>query len=281
MWTTAKRLAWRSILAAWLAIVGCALVAGGVAQAETGTVMADGLRLRSDMWGQVLGSLPAGAWVRINARATDPDGDAWYYVTTARGSLGWVYAGYVTSARDARARVGIQVGHWRYQDADYPLNLDAGAVASGLTESEVNLAIALVLSRRLSARGYTVDLLPTRVPIGYRADAVVAIHADSGPSHVRGFFVDRPPRSPVAAAEAALARYLIASHSRWTGIPYVPRSTVDSRLYYAFRDVHPMTPIVLIETGCLTNAADRAIIAGRPDLVADGLTEGIDAFLSR
>lgn len=270
----------RAFLATCAAAVANGLRPPASAHAEAARVTAESLRLRSYPWGQVIGSLPGGASVRVNARAWDEDGVLWYYVTTGAGSVGWVHGSYVAPDRDAWARVGIQAGHWRYQEADYPLNVQPGTVTPDYTEVEVNLAIALVLSRRLAARGIAVDLLPTAVPTGYRADAVVAIHSDAGASYVRGFFVDRPFRSPVAAAEAALARLIIASYSRWTGIPYVQRSTDASRDYYAYRLVDPLTPIVLIETGCLTNAADRAIIAGRPGLVADALAGPIAAFLS-
>lgn len=278
---TAVRRVGKGLLVAGLVLIGSLLLPGGVAHAETGTVTSGGLRIRDAMWGTVIGSLPTGSQVRINARARDPEGNGWYYVTTANGSVGWVYAEYVRNAGDAQARVGIQAGHWRYKEAAYPLNVDPGSVLPGFTEEETNLTIALILSRRLSAREIAVDLLPTTIPPGYKADAVVSIHSDAGPSYVRGFFVDRPPRSPVAAAEAALARELIASHARTTGIPYIRRSTEDSRNYYGFRAVDAMTPIVLIEVGCLTNAEDRAIIAGRPAVVADALAPAIASFLFR
>jgi len=277
--TLVSSLGWRCVVVALLSIGALALSPVPAARADSGVVTTDSLRLRDDLWGSVVGSLPQGAQVRINARAWDQEGATWYYVTTGGGALGWVYGEYVSRTRDAWARVGLQAGHWRYQEAEYPLNEEPGASAAGFAERDVNLAIALTLSRRLSVRGIAVDLLPTAVPPGYQADAVVAIHADSGPSYVRGFFVDRPFRSPVAGAEAALAQQLIASHARWTGIPYVPRSTEDSRSYYGFRAVDPQTPMVLIETGCLTNPADRAIIAGRPDLVADALAGGIETYL--
>jgi len=269
------------LVALVLVTVTCAALGpAGVARAESGTVTAHGLRLRSGIWGPVIAILPAGTSVRINARTRDQAGSPWYYVTTAGGSLGWLYAGYVAPRPDARARVGIQVGHWRCQEAGYPLNLHPGTELPGLSEVRTNLKIALALSRRLSARGVAVDLLPAAIPPGYRADAVVCIHADAGPSHVRGFFVDRPSRSPVARAEAALAHALVVSYAHATGIPYVNRSTPNSRRYYGFRAVDPMTPIVLVETGCLTNPQDRAVIDDRPDLVADALAAGIDSFLS-
>jgi hypothetical protein len=242
-----------------------------VARAETGVVTDNGVRMRAEPWGQAVGAISDGAKVQINARARDAQGDPWYYVTTGSGGLGWVYGDFITVTSSARARVGLQVGHWRYREAGYPLNLDSGSVLSGATEIQTNLGITLALSRRLSARGIAVDILPTVIPEGYKADAVVAIHSDAGPSYVRGFFVDQPRRSPVAERETVLANGLVRSMSRLTDIPYVLRRTDDSRNYYGFRAVDAMTPMVLIETGCLTNAADRQIIVGQPGLVADAL----------
>jgi hypothetical protein len=268
-------------LAILLALGFAAWSSPAVARAETGVVTDGGVRLRAGPWGTVVGAVGDGARVQVNARISDAWDARWYYVTTGSGGLGWVHADFVTLTSAPRARVGLQVGHWRYLEADYPLNRDSGSILDGATEIETNLGIALALSRRLSARGIAVDLLPTVIPSGYRADAVVAIHSDAGPSHVRGFFVDRPRRSPVVQREAALANGLKQGMIRLTGIPYVLRSTEDSRDYYGFRAVDAMTPIVLIETGCLTNAADRAIIAGQPGLVADALAGPISDLVLR
>ena len=276
----AAKLTRRGLLVGALAGASLALFPARAARASDGTVSIDGLRIRDDLWGSVITSLSAGAWVRINAYSRDQGGAPWYYVTTENGTLGWVSGKFVDVTPTAWARVGVQAGHWRYQEAGYPLNTEPGGRAAGWTELDVNLTIAEILSRRLSARGIAVDLLPTEIPDGYSADAVVAIHADVGPGGVRGFFVDRAPRSPIASAEASLARIVTMSHSYWTGIPYVPRPTANSSHYYGFRAVDPRTPMVLIEVGCLTNARDRAIIAGRPGLVADGLAGAIDQFVS-
>lgn len=57
------------------------------------------------------------------------------------------------------------------------------------------------------------------------------------------------------------------------------------RGYYAFNwyrydhAIHPMTPAVIVETGFLTNAADRALIVDDPGRVAQGITKGILKFL--
>jgi N-acetylmuramoyl-L-alanine amidase len=57
------------------------------------------------------------------------------------------------------------------------------------------------------------------------------------------------------------------------------------RGYYAFnyrRHEHAVaktTPAVIVEMGFLTNAADRALMLGRPDRVATGIANGITRYL--
>ena len=55
--------------------------------------------------------------------------------------------------------------------------------------------------------------------------------------------------------------------------------------YYAFNwrrydhAVHPMVPAVIVETGFLTNAQDRALLVNESERVAEGIANGIVAFL--
>lgn len=229
-------------------------VAAGIA----GGLAAERVRWRADETGQVV------AWVLGLGKATQ------YEIAITRVPEG-----------PAR-RVGLQVGHWRNWEAGYPLSANSGASGGGKTEAEVNLAIAQETAKLLRQMGYAVDILPTVIPKGYTADAVVAIHADgsSNPSR-RGFFTDRPATSQAAAAEAVLARLIDEEYAAATGLTYVYRGTVNSRYYYGYSRVAPKTPMVLIETGFLSSPADREVIVGRPDLCARGIANGIDRFLRR
>jgi len=215
---------------------------------------------------------------RVRWRA-DGDGEVTAWVCSYGSGTAFTLA--VRAVADAPGkRVGLQVGHYRNWEAPYPYNVNSGASGGGKSEAEVNLAIAQATAAILRADGYVVDILPTALPQGYRADAVVAIHADgsSDPSR-RGFFTDRPAKSPVAAAEARLSRLIDQEYAAATGLNYVYRSTVDSRYYYGYYKVTPDTPMVLIETGFLTSPADRQVIVAQPEVSARGIADGIERFL--
>jgi len=287
--------------------------------AEEGIVVADQVRLRDDVWGRQVGLLRDGQSVTIQSTKPDAKGETWYLVKTGE-ETGWVSGAYVRpepSSRSGRSEtassatdstnyasfirsvlslgvwqapanvagrtVGVQVGHWRNSEAGYPYNTQSGSSWGGHVESEVNLAIAQRIAARLSALGCKVDLLPTVIPSGYRADVVVAVHADGGPSSRRGFFADRSAdnaRVPLSTAESRLVSLLDQEYGASTGIPYVYRGTVDSRYYYGYYYVSHETPMALIETGFLTNAEDRKVILDQPDLAARGIAEAIELFLA-
>ena len=175
-------------------------------------------------------------------------------------------------------RIGLQAGHWRADEAPAPYNAQLGSSGGGKTEAEVNLAIAEAAARVLRAVGYTVDILPTAIPQGYQADLVVAIHADGGPSERRGFFVDHSSRQATVADETRLAKTLTDAYAA-VGIPNVYRGTVNSQRYYGYYSVDAHTPMVLIETGFLTNPLDQQVLIGDPERVGAAIAQGIVTFL--
>jgi N-acetylmuramoyl-L-alanine amidase len=171
-------------------------------------------------------------------------------------------------------RVGIVAGHSGY---------DPGAVCpDGLTEAEVNMAVARIVVESLQQLGYQVDLLEefdARLT-GYRADALVSIHADScevpGAS---GFKVARVTHSAIPEAEDRLVECLYREYEATTGLPRHPNSITDNMTnYHAFHEIHSLTPGAIIETGFLLE--DHAWIVRRPRLVAHGIVNGVLCFLS-
>src|SRR5262245_41056855 len=76
-------------------------------------------------------------------------------------------------------RVGLQAGHWRTEEIPSELRgLGPGASAGGKAEWEVNLDIAERTAAILRAYGVEVDIIPTTLPIEYKAHAFLSIHAD-------------------------------------------------------------------------------------------------------
>ncbi|MCL5962499.1 MAG: N-acetylmuramoyl-L-alanine amidase [Chloroflexi bacterium] len=243
-------------------------------------VTTDTLRLRADMWGPIVDVFGPETPVEIYARSWAPDGTMWYYVGDSDGKTGWMFGDFVKTEPIYAHKVGLQVGHWRREEASYPFNASPGSSGGGLGEAEMNLITAKSVARHLSVRGVRVDLLPTVIPKGYKADAVVAIHADGGPSSRRGFFVDRPAQSRVAGLEAQLSNAIVKEYRSASDIPYVYRGTPNSQYYYGYYDVESSTPMVLIETGFLSNDADRRILIDRTEDTGAAITNGIMEFLN-
>ena len=181
-------------------------------------------------------------------------------------------------ARLAGRRIGIQAGHYRCEELPPPLKTQTGATGRGLREAQVTLPIAEEAAKVLRAAGAQVDVLPSGIPRGYRADLVVAVHTDGGPADRRGYFVDFSSRAATQAAEQALAKRITDAY-RDLEIPHVFRGTANSRYYYGYSSVAASTPMVLIETGFLTNAQDQKVIIDRPADVGSRIAKGILDYL--
>jgi len=171
-----------------------------------------------------------------------------------------------------RATVGLLAGHWQN---------DSGAVCDdGLTEAEVNLAIARATADNLRSRGIDVEVLPefdSRLN-GFSARAFVAIHADSCVA-LSGFKIARMSHSDDPEAEDRLVQHLYQSYAEATGLqPHMDTITEDMRQYHALRRISPDTPGAIIETGFL--GGDRYLLTEQQDRVAAGIAEGIAAFLA-
>lgn len=189
---------------------------------------------------------------------------------------------------DGPLRVGLQAGHWKAAEAPdelEKLRVNTGTSAAGITEWEVNLKIAEETKKILEKAGMVVDLLPATIPPDYWADAFVAIHADGNlDTSASGYKVAPPYRDRTGKAEA-LSALLAETYERVTGLPADPNITRNMRGYYAFNwrkyqhSLHPMTPAVILETGFLTNARDRALIARTPERSARAIAEAVQRFL--
>jgi N-acetylmuramoyl-L-alanine amidase len=169
--------------------------------------------------------------------------------------------------------VGIVAGHSGY---------DSGAVCpDGWTEADVNMAVAREVVDLLVRKGYHVDLLQEfdeRLD-GYKADALVSIHADScDVPGVSGFKVARVTDSAIPQAEDRLVTCLYQSYEATTGLPRHDSSVTDNMTnYHAFREIDKSTPGAIIEVGFLLD--DRDILTQRPKLVARGVAAGALCFL--
>lgn len=180
----------------------------------------------------------------------------------------------VTPTPRSRPLVGIVAGH---------SGNDSGAVcADGLTERTVNETVAAYVQQYLIAKGYDVDVLQEfddRLN-GYRASAIVSIHADSCDyinDIATGFKVSAPLSNPHPDQAARLTACLRNRYAQITNMNLHNSITNDMTLYHAFDEINEETPAAIIEVGFLN--LDRAILTQHADLVATGVSEGIICFL--
>ncbi len=169
------------------------------------------------------------------------------------------------------AQVGLIAGH---------RGNDPGTVCDdGLTETEVNQAVAEQVAAILRGQGVSAEVLDEydRRLRGYRADAVVSIHADSCASLLNGFKVAPPAWG--SAADERLATCLWERYEAATGLPRHPDTITRNMTYYhAFRRINPSTPAAIIEIGFL--GGDRDFLTGQTDRVAAGIADGVLCFLA-
>jgi N-acetylmuramoyl-L-alanine amidase len=172
-------------------------------------------------------------------------------------------------------RIGIVSGH---------RGNDSGTVClDGLTEAQVNFDHATRVASFLRAEGYVVDILDefdARLK-GYRALALVSIHADSCTyinDLATGFKVARALESRVPETEDELVACLTARYKQATGLRFHANTvTRDMTQYHAFGEIAPETPAAIIETGFMY--LDRPILTRKPEQVAKGVTDGVLCFL--
>lgn len=174
--------------------------------------------------------------------------------------------------------VGIIAGHWQ---------LDSGAVCpDGLREVDVTTDVALRVRALLEYRGFEVDLLPEQNPAdvneplrGYRAAALVSIHADScDVPGVSGFKVARGVHSTTPEQDDRLVACLEKAYGAATLLPtHDDTITPDMWNYYVFREIGGETPAAIIELGFLNG--DRDALDRLRYEMALGIANGVSCFL--
>jgi N-acetylmuramoyl-L-alanine amidase len=118
--------------------------------------------------------------------------------------------------------------------------------------------------------------------VGFDALALVSIHADSCDyinDLATGFKVTSSLESPVPDEAARLVACLQDRYQSRTLMNFHANSiTFDMTAYHAFREIDQHTPAAIIETGFLN--LDRRILTEQPDLVAQGITDGILCYVN-
>jgi N-acetylmuramoyl-L-alanine amidase len=184
---------------------------------------------------------------------------------------------YPTPTPRPRPLIGIVVGHWDNSN-------DPGAVCpDGLTEFQVNQDVATRVMKNLVDEGFDVDLLKEFDPRlnGYRALALVSIHADSCDyinDEATGFKIAAAMSSQYPEKANRLTSCIRNRYIENTGMKYHSQSvTYDMTSYHAFNEINPDTTAVIIEVGFLN--LDRQILTQHQDLIAKGISDGILCYV--
>ena len=179
-------------------------------------------------------------------------------------------------------RVGIQAGHWNNEELPDELAklryTGTGTSVNGVDEWQVNLDVSRKVATLLRNQGMIVDILPATVPENYLADAFLSIHTDGNDvSAVSGFKVAASDFDQTGQSDK-LALALEGSYQTATDMSIDSNITDDMTQYYAFNNLkylhalNSATPGAIIETGFLTNSADRSFLLNHQDQVAEGLS---------
>jgi len=187
-------------------------------------------------------------------------------------------AAFPTPTARPRPLIGIVVGHWDDNTKD------PGAVCpDGLTELEVNQAIAARVEQNLVGQGFDVDLLrefDTKLQ-GYKSLALVSIHADSCQfinDEATGFKIAAALSNQYPERASRLTACIKDRYERATGMKYHPSTiTNDMSSYHAFDEVDSNTNAVIIEVGFLN--LDRQILTKGQDQIATGISNGILCYI--
>jgi N-acetylmuramoyl-L-alanine amidase len=162
---------------------------------------------------------------------------------------------------------------------------DPGAVCpDGLTELEVNMAIAEEVVSLLEQTGFRAELLEeydSRLN-GYRAVAIVSIHADAClpiNDEATGFKVAAALDTQVPDRAQRLVTCLVDRYARATSMNYHATSiTRDMTQYHTFYEIDSEVPAAIIEAGFLF--LDRDFLTENPDIAARGIVDGILCYVN-
>lgn len=174
-------------------------------------------------------------------------------------------------------QIGIVSGHRGPEN-------DPGAVCpDGLTETEINFAIAQLVVRDLRERSFAVDLLDEFDPRldSYHAAVLISIHSNDCTEYeggASGYLVARAASRPAGGPDDILAECMATYYQPVTQLERRFSLTLDMTDYHTFREVHPLTAAAIIELGFMRD--DRELLVERQADLAEGIVNGILCYLN-
>lgn len=161
---------------------------------------------------------------------------------------------------------------------------DSGAVCpDGLTEASINETVAAYTGQYLDESGLDVEILNEFDPKldGYRATALISIHADSCDyinDLATGYKVSAAFANPHPERAARLVACLRNRYGKATGLTLHNSITTDMTSYHAFAEIDEDTTAAIIEVGFMN--LDRQLLTQNPERVARGIVDGILCFVN-
>lgn len=213
---------------------------------------------------------------------------SWWFIPSEVRIWRPAFLNWPANALAGPPRIGVQIGHLRAEDqpdelANFRFNF--GGHANGVNEVDINTAIGHAVAAELAQHGVLVDVLPAAIPAGYRADAVVAIHADSTTDPTRRGYKSAhfaPARNPhEAILKVEIDRQFLYTANRFNDDHNVSGNMLH---YYAFdhrsffHAVDPRTPALLIETGYISHPEELRFLQDERT-VAVLISNGIMSYL--
>jgi N-acetylmuramoyl-L-alanine amidase len=136
----------------------------------------------------------------------------------------------------------------------------------------------------LQQAGFRADLLEeydARLE-GYRAIAIVSIHADSClpiNDEATGFKITAALDTQVPDRAQRLVTCLVDRYAHATSMNFHPTSiTRDMTQYHTFYEIDAQVPAAIIETGFLH--LDRDFLTGSPEVAARGIVDGLMCYVN-
>jgi len=162
---------------------------------------------------------------------------------------------------------------------------DTGAICpDGLREVDITTDVAARAKVILESRGYRVDILAefdqrlSATRRDYSPRAFLAIHVDSCIYYASGYKVARAEFSANPEEDDRLTHCVSTAYAAATQLPFHAGSiTRDMTHYHALNEIDAQTPAAIIELGFLGSEHD--LLKNKRDVLATGISDGIDSFL--
>ena len=172
-----------------------------------------------------------------------------------------------------------------------PVNPNAGAEGNGLREQDITYTVGVLLARELDSAGIETRLSrPTKeTQLGTTNATSLAARTNDANSWGADYFISIHTNASefqnasgseafvysLGSMASTLAGNILYSLSVQTGL--ANRGVKARPTLYVLRKTR--MPAVLVEIGFITNPYDASLMANRPELFAQGIANGIFAFL--